>query len=218
MSDDIRPKKLVKIMDVVHNSLSSIVKFQSSFAACTGFLCWFAPNSEHDQAYTLILPMHLLQSLSSFDTEFEKYNFTINDSKVGTRAVKKELFQRIWSDDELDIIVLHLRDKVTMEWLRLGAKFLEADDVEIGTTVIALEHPLGMDIHTSMGKIKEIKDELAIHTAGTAPGSSGCPILNLDQFVVAVHRGQYISSNNEKIAICVTKIEKKFFDRNSGNH
>ena len=77
MSNDIRSTKLIKLRNVIQNSLQSVALFQSMSASCTGFLCWFDENQKHEQAFTLILARHLIPSLSSSEVSDELETYQI---------------------------------------------------------------------------------------------------------------------------------------------
>ena len=86
--------------------------------------------------------------------------------------------------------------------------------------IFTIQHPLGNDSHTASGKITNIiRDCEFNHTISTTGGSSGCPIILLNNNqVIGIHKGGYEKSKINAgtfIGVIIDEIIKDFRKKNN---
>ena len=124
----------------------------------------------------------------------EKMNLNLNQRFI-------EYFEK---PKDIAIIEIKEEDKIYKK-----IKFLDYDSyykekgysIYENTDVFTLEHPLGDDVSCASGKILKINNYEFAHDISTDSGSSGCPIILLNNninliVVIGIHKG---SDNNQSI-------------------
>ena len=127
---------------------------------------------------------------------------------------------------DITIIEIKEEDKIYKD-----IKFLEYDSnykekgykIYKGVDVFTLEHPSGGDVSSASGKILYIDNIEFVHNVPTDTGSSGCPIILLNNninliFVIGIHKSKNINSstNNGTFIgenINELKIDSNFFPK-----
>ena len=127
---------------------------------------------------------------------------------------------------DITIIEIKEEDKIYKD-----IKFLEYDSnykekgykIYKGVDVFTLEHPSGGDVSSASGKILYIDNIEFVHNVPTDTGSSGCPIILLNNninlvFVIGIHKSKIINSsinNGTFIGEIINefKIDSNFFPK-----
>ena len=158
----------------------------------TGFFCIIPfPDKFH------LLPVLMTNNHVISENDIIKNNkieFTMNNDKLKFEIIINN-FRKIYTNEDMTIIEIKENDNLSMN------SFLEIDyqifkdnpnDIYKGKSIYLISHPKDGISTYSMGLIKDInEDNCEIrHLCKTYPGSSGCPIINLNNSrVIGIHKG-----------------------------
>ena len=111
-----------------------------------------------------------------------------------------------YSDKSKDVTMIEIKEE---DKIYKDIKFLDYDSyykekgysIYENTDVFTLEHPFGDDVSCASGKILQISNYEFAHDISTESGSSGCPIILLNNninliVVIGIHKG---SDTNQSI-------------------
>ena len=187
----------IKIIEQMKFSVCKIHKENSNG---TGFFCKI-PISEPENEYinVLITNNHILneKDLHTNNNEEKNVVFSLNDDKIPQKLIIKNRIK--YTNKDLDITFIEIKRSDSFYKI---IKFLEIEDmlnkdndiinkVYSNKPVYILHYPEGgKKIYSSYGKIKAIEKFKIKHECSSNSGSSGSPILLLEEkTVIGVHYG-----------------------------
>ena len=130
-------------------------------------------------------------------------NCSINNGKINLE-IEFDDYRRVYSNEIFDITIIEIKKNENLDF----ESFLEIDDKIFkgnpndnfkGNSIYLIGHPKGGKLTYSMGLIKDInEDNYDIrHLCKSDPGSSGCPIINLNNNkVIGIHKGAAKNNQN----------------------
>ena len=175
-----------------------VCKIQIKKAFGTGFFCNIPFPNNSNLLPVLITNNHVLGSEDitpeniinlSINDEIEKYIISIGDNRL------------TFTDTYYDVTIVELKKEDGMDicGLEIDYEKYEAPLEQLNNLQIYLIHyPRSKNVCKSVGEINDISEnDLVIkHTCSTAPGSSGCPIINFSNLkVIGVHKGSHPNQN-----------------------
>ena len=118
--------------------------------------------------------------------EGNRIKFTKNNDKYSFEIIIDD-FRKIYSNQDFEVTIIEIKENDNLDM----NSFLELDDqifkdipndLYKGKSIYLIGHPAGGMPTFSMGLVKDIdEDNYEIrHLCKTNPGSSGCPIINLN--------------------------------------
>ena len=156
----------------------------------TGFFCKIPFLDSFNLLPVLITNFHILN-----EKEVQKdINIIINDKKLVLKKIDDS--RKIYMNKEFDITIIEIKDSDNLN----EDSFLEVDNniyndninsYYYGKNIYLLYY--GKYVNVSSGIIKRIDKYNIYHNCETQLGSSGCPIINKDNFkVLGIHKGTKI--------------------------
>ena len=142
-----------------------------------------------------ILDNHTIDTNTHIELEIEEKKIPLK--KNSNRIIK--LFNKpiditlieIIEEDELPEDIIYL--SYDLNYIKNGY------DCYLNKEIFVLQHPYGEDMHSALGKITKIKDFEFEHEAGTCPGSSGSPIILIENNqVIGIHKGKNKNDENKR--------------------
>ena len=163
----------------------------------TGFFCLIPFPNKSNPLTVLITCNHVLDEQNIL--EGSKINFSLNDENI-QKSITISNSRIAFTDKEKDITFIQIKpedDINDKSILPIDENFLEDDFKQIykNNDAYMIHYEKGEAVKYSLGEIKYIDDDnyTINHTCNTEKGSSGGPIINLNNFsVIGVHKG----SNN----------------------
>ena len=170
----------------------SICLIDNENSTGTGFLC-LIPQINHFLK-VLITCNHVLNNLSIGNKI--KLIFD-NDDNEKPKEINIDKNRRIYTNKEHDITIIELKgnefDK--NDYLKIDNliyKENELDNIYKNKKIYIIHYPKGDEVRYSCDTITNIENNIIEHCCTTDKGSSGAPILNLDNYqVIGIHRGHY---------------------------
>ena len=201
-SDSISFEGLAVINEQKENNVCKIIKENDTTG--TGFLCIIPFPDKLHPLPTLITCNHVIneddiqpgkQIKLLFNDKMEKIIKIDNSRKIYTSSEKEfdTTIIEIKNEDNFDIDnMLEIDNNIYKNDLNNYYK---------NKTVYIIHYPNGLNSSYSHNIIKNINDDVIYHLCATDSGSSGAPILNLQNFkVMGVHRG-YEEKVNKGVVI-----------------
>ena len=128
-----------------------------------------------------VLPTNSLNEISQAIFEFEDIqqlrSFSFNKTDV----------KYIWTTKIYDATIIEISPHVAIVYKNYGVKFLQVGKLTAGNEVAILQYPKGK-FGIAHGDIDHIIGNDVFYQIGTAPGSSGSPLLNWDCKALAMHK------------------------------
>ena len=139
-----------------------------------------------------VLPSNSINEIIEATLEFEY----IADMK--SFLLKKEDLKHIWTNKLLDATIIEISSERANLFKSYGALFLKISknifsNFEFGM----LQYPKGI-FSISYGNIESVQGYNVFYQVGTAPGSSGSPLLDPNCNAIAMHKGGQPDSDVEK--------------------
>ena len=172
-----------KILDQMRKCICKI-KMKEEFG--TGFFCKF-PNKK-ETLKVFMTNYHVLNEKSL--EENKKLNLLLNDEKEILK-IDLEIKRKTYFNKDYDITIIELKDEDRIEdYLELDDNLFQ-DDAEIiyvDKSIYILQYPNGQNACVSYGLLFNIDEYNISHRCSTEKGSSGSPILNLqNNKVIGIH-------------------------------
>ena len=178
-------KKIIEQME------KNICKITFGATIGTGFFCNIPFPDEYDMLHALITNNHIINKQL-----LNKQNFTISISSKIFENKKLNLNDRIkYTNEKYDITIIEIKESD-----HIGDIYLELDDDKltdiennndkyIENTIYITQYPEG-HLSVSYGILETIlndKKYYFYHKCSTKSGSSGSPILNLNNKIIGIH-------------------------------
>ena len=181
-----------KILNQMKKSVCKIHKDDGTKG--TGFFCKIKYPNQTYYIYLLISNNHILE-----EKDLKNDNnilISINNEKE-FRIIKLDDSRKKYTSEILDITFIEIKpnlDKIE-DFLDIDENIYKNDnflnDIYSKKTIYSLHYPKGKNIAVSYGLLLEIKDNSICHLWYTEEGSSGSPILSLNNFkVIGIHYGK----------------------------
>lgn len=186
--DIIKPEDLQKIYEQVDISIFKIIKEKGKSG--TGFLCKIPYPDFYKKLHVLITCYHVLKEEDLIDDNKIEIKFQKNNSiEIITKTLLIDKLRKIYfsKEKEYDITIIEILPTDNFD----EKQFLEIDnllytkeklnDIYKTKTVYILHYPRGFKA-LSFGTIKniDINNSIIEHNCATDIGSSGSPIINID--------------------------------------
>ena len=195
---DISKEIRIKIIEQMENSIC-LIEDEEEQKKGTGFLCQipFLNNEFHQQQF-LITCYHVLNENKIKEGQEIRLTFKNNDIKI----IKIDKERNKFTFKDLDVTIIEIKEEDDLsyfDFLEIDEKIKE-ENLKINyleKNIYITHFPLGIFAQCNFGQIKKIKNNYLIyHNCHTEGGSSGSPILNLENNkVLGIHRGCDINQN-----------------------
>ena len=187
-------KDLANIPDQVPINMLKIIIEQSENSICkikcndggngTGFFCKIPFPDKFHQLPVLMTNNHVISENDIIKDN--KIKFTMNNDKLRFEIIIDKL-RKIYSNEDYDVTIIEIKENDNLDM----NSFIEIDDqifkdnsndIFKEKSIYLIGHSKGEDSTYSIGLIKDInEDNYEIrYLCKTDPGSSGCPIINLN--------------------------------------
>ena len=186
------PVSMASTEKILHQMKNCICKIKIGNINATGFFCKVPAINMN----FLMTNYNVLNE--DYINENNKINILLNDEKDVLKidlTIKREKY----FNKEYDITLIELKEKDKIN------DFLELDDNILNDneemyyekkSIYILHYLLGNDICVSYGILNRINEYDIIHICSTDNGSSGSPILNLENNkVIGIHKEESTNSN-----------------------
>lgn len=195
--DSPEPVSLSGTQIILNQMRNCICKIKNDNAVGTGFFC-IIPYGKGTTINCLITNNHVLNE--KYYEENNKITLLINDDDI-TKVIDLTKERKTYFNQEYDIALIEILDKEKIEF------FLELDDklkkdinsieeIYKNNSIYIIQYPGGKKAHVSYGLIKKINKFELKHLCSTKNGSSGSPILNLENNkIIGIHKSSYEKAN-----------------------
>jgi len=172
----------------------------------TGFICKINKDGEESKegkSYQVLITCHHVLDQDDLKVG-KKINLSFKKKGYENKTLKINNLRLIYTNKDYDITIIELKK---------GDNFDENDMLTIDENIYLknynsyypknyiymIHYPKGDIVKFSSDKIVAIKGNLIIHTCSTEDGSSGAPIINLENSkVIGVHFGSNEEKNNKE--------------------
>ena len=181
----------------------------------SGFFCRGLYEQQNINLFLLITNNHIIEEN---DIKIGKsIVLSINNEKE-FKIIKIDKTRSLYTSSELDITFIEIKpdiDKIN-DFIDIDENINKKDnfinDIYSKKSIYALHYPEGNNIVVSYGLLLRIKDNSIYHLCYTEDGSSGAPILSLDNFkLIGIHYGK--SNLNYNIGTFIKKPILDFFSK-----
>ena len=201
----IKPVSLELMIKITKQMQFSVCKIYKKESIGTGFLCNLPYNS-HNIPF-LITNYHIL---NEEDIKINK-TVTISFNNEGNEIIKNILIDKsriTLTNNVLDFTIIEIKNKdnINLNYIFEIEENINIDEESLKNkyadeSIYTLHYPKGENIEASFGLIKAINDNKIKHSCWTEGGSSGAPILTLNNSkIIAIHYG-FKSNLNEATLI-----------------
>jgi len=205
-NDAVDPEDSDKIKKHLTQMETSICKIINTKVLGTGFFCRIPFPNRLRFLPVLITCNHVLDEDSI--AQGKEIKFTLNNDAIEKSIVINDSRKIYTSADEnKDITIIELdlkKDNINFDWLLDVDKNIDKDkDLYKTKSVYIIHYELGSKAKKSLGQIISIaEDELNInHKCATEEGSSGSPIINLENYgVIGVHKHSKVYNGQKENA------------------
>ena len=208
MKEDIKNEKYINTSPIPV-SLENTEKIINQMKKCvcqihkegqgTGFLCKIPfPDASH------LLPVLMTNNhvLNSDDIKEDKIITISFNNKQIIKTIKIDNTRKKFNSEELDVTFIEIKENKDgiYDFLELEDNINENEDnlknLYKNKSIYILNYPEEKNIVVSYGKLLKIENEQIIHQCITKGGSSGSPILSLDNFkIIGIHCGASKANN-----------------------
>ena len=162
----------------------------------TGFFCIIPHPTKFNQLPVLMTNYHVINE------EYKKIIFTLNNDKFTYEIILNNT-RKIYYSHDYDISIIEIKESDKLQkisYLELDDNIFKdnPNDIYMNTSIYLIGYPKGGISKYSMGifKLLEEDDFTIRHLCQSDPGSSGCPIIKLNNNrVIGIHKGAHSKSN-----------------------
>lgn len=139
-----------------------------------------------------VLPTNSVDEISKTVLEFEEID------KMKSINLERKDIKYIWTSKIFDATVVEISEELANSFKSYGAKFLRVGQIQLTATMefVILQYPKG-EFCIAYGKIDHINGRYVYYKVGTAPGSSGSPLVNINCEPLAMHNAGLPGSKGE---------------------
>jgi len=213
-SDSLSKDKIKKILEQMDNSVFKILKENSSG---TGFLC-LLPYPDRFNLLPVLITCHHVLGINELK-EGNQIQLVFNGEKKVIKLNGRKIYTS--NEKEFDITIIELKKGEFKEnyYLEIDNDLFISDQLDKifrNKSVYIIHYPKGKEAKYSVDSVKSIdcENKAIDHFCDTDEGSSGGPIINLDNYkVIGVHSGKKVNKNCNVGTIL--KLPIKEFNKNS---
>ena len=190
------PVNIAGTKAILEQMINCICKIKIREASGTGFFCKI-PLGKNESLNVLMTNYHILDE--KYYEDNKEIHLLLNDEKEAF-VIEQLTERKTYFNKEYDITIIELKEEDGIK------NFLELDDNLFkekekvfyeGKSIYVLQYPYGRNACVSYGLSINIEKNDIKHTCSTENGSSGSPILNLENNkVIAIHKGAGLSDFN----------------------
>ena len=182
------PKILIEQME------KSVCKIENKNLFGTGFICLIPKPNSRNLLRVLITCHHVFKHLrigNEIKLIFE------NKEKI----IKIDKYRKVYTNEQIDFSIIELKKNEfeLNDYLKIDDLTERDRDLKekyIGKEIYIIQFPFGEEIKISDDKIKDINNNEIEHCCSTNSGSSGAPILNLENHkVIGIHCANNLSKD-----------------------
>ena len=177
--------KFAKVQDIAGNCVckikTSMVNNQQDQGTCT-----FYKVAQNETTRFLLMTCNHVMPTNSFHEiikavlEFEKI------PQLKSFSLVKEQVKYVWTSKFYDTTIVEILPEQAELLTTKGIKFLEVSKAKLHVEIAIPQYPLGI-FSIAFGDIEGLGDNEVFYRIGTAPGSSGSPLLTCDCVALAMH-------------------------------
>ena len=206
------------IISQMKNGICKI--YTKNGAKGTGFFCKISNQTKTNYLNVLFTNNHVL---NENDIRIGSIiDFSLNDDNI-YKQIKIDEKRKVFTDEETDTTFIEIRpneDGVNFFLDLDDSVFKETEFLEKyykNASVYILQYPKGQNVMVAYGNINQIQDKKNIcHTCYTEEGSSGSPILSLNNYkFIGIHYGS--SHFNFNKGTLIKHPINKYFETNKSN-
>ena len=228
--DYIKEKDLHNGSEIISIEILEIIIEQTKQCICkincssggtgTGFFCLIPSPDKLTNLPVLITNNHVLEEKDI--SKGKKINFTINNDKI-SKEITIDGSRKAFTNQNYDITIIEMKTSDNIDFktfLQIDENVFKDDPIDFyrQKAIYLIYYPHGNKAAYSSGKIKNINlDSNKIeHICSTKPGSSGCPIINLNNNrVIGIHKGAEKNKNWNLGTFIKQPIEKFYEEYNN---
>ena len=195
ISDYLRPISIngtEKILNQMRKSVCKIHKEDGTKG--TGFFCRIEYPNQNKYLYLLMTNNHILEEK---DIKNDNNIIISLNNEDEFRNIKIDNSRKVYTSEKLDVTFIEIKpnfDKIE-DFLDIDENIYKNEnflnDIYSKKSIYSLHYPKGKNIVVSYGLSLEIKDNAIYHLCYTEEGSSGSPLLSLNNFkVIGIHYGK----------------------------
>ena len=207
-----------KILLQMKYYICKIIKKDGTFG--TGFFCNI-PSPEKKELLPVIITNNHVLNKDDIKNQ-NSIEITINNDNQ-RKIIRLDKFRKKFTDETLDITILEIKPKIDKinKFLDISEDIINKEQdllnlAYIKKSIYILHYPKGKNAQVSYGLSNCIIGDNINHTCNTENGSSGAPILSIDNFsLIGIHN----SSSNLKFnkGIFIKSVLNKLFGINEKN-
>ena len=206
------PLAIAQIHPILEQMNKSICKINNENSISTGFLC-LIPNRKLNYDIKALITC----------------NHALNDLKLGNKLMlifinkEKEIiideFTKIYTNNENRITIIELKENEFNldDYLKIDDliyKENELKELYNDKHIYIIHYPKGIEVKYSVGEIKNIDNSKIEYCCAADEGSSGAPILNLNNYkVIGIHIGKIKNLNYNVGEIIKFPINDFYFNK-----
>lgn len=201
---------------ILNQLINSICKIKIQATNGTGFFCRIPSNNNNPIDY-LMTNYHVIDK--TYYNLNKEINLFLNDEKQ-LISLNTGIKRKTYFNEEFDLTLIEIKENDNINnFIELDENiFKEKENVYYEhKSIYSLQYPKGKNAVVSYGLINKIEDFSIKHTCTTDYGSSGSPILNLENNkVIGIHRkGSNVFDFN--IGTFLKFPLNDFFEKNKNN-
>ena len=211
---EIGTKELIVLLDLVKKNICKINCKDGSHG--TGFFC-LIPMGWGNFLTALMTNNHVLEENDI--KPGKKINFTIdNDNKELSIIIDNT--RKTYTNESYDVTIIEIKEEEEIEeksFFNLDNQIFKENAIEIfkNCQIFLLHYPKGEEAKISPGIIKNITEDeekkTIQHLCSTSGGSSGCPIINKNNYqVIGIHKGTPKGAQNFNLGTLLKEPIEKF--------
>ena len=210
-------------MNIITEQMKKVCKIQVKEKFGTGFFTYIPFHTKNQKLLVLITNNHILQQDDIWPKSKNSIKLFINNEKICYYLDIDET-TKTYTNPDYDITIVEIKDAnnfvFTNNILDIDEDIYNYQPNQIdkfrNIKVYLIQYPEAKEVRQSDGLITKIAiDNSSIeHNCKTTKGSSGSPILKIDNHkVIAVHRGNFENRNNSKSGIMINAPIKDFIKK-----
>ena len=194
---------------VLFQMKNCVCKISTEDKVGTGFFFKIPFPDAFNYRPVLITCNHVLNENSI--TKGKKINFTLDDGNLKNSIIIDDS-RMLYTDEDEDITIIEIKPEDSINhrsYLEVDEKIYENIEEYINKSIYINHYQKGEEVSYSVGIVTQIGEITIRHNCDTEEGSSGSPILNLENFkVIGVHKGK----NNTNLGTLLKSPIEKFYE------